>query len=81
MLSPSDRRQEGADFAGWAAHLGERVDRCGLAAVADDVQRLVATARDLGVALVAADVLADPAEPESARYRAFAVVVSTLVAW
>ena len=74
-------RRPGTDgFARWTAQLGARIDEHGLDAVADDVAKLVATARRHGVALVAAGVLADPAQPEPARHRAFAHVTSALVA-
>ena len=63
-------RRPGTDgFARWTAQLGARIDEQGLDAVADDVDKLVATARRHGVALVAAGVLADPAQPEPARHR------------
>ena len=74
-------RRPGTDgFARWTAQLGARIDEQGLDAVADDVAKLVATARRHGVALVATAVLADPAQPEPARHRAFAHVTSALVA-
>lgn len=74
-----NRRPGTAGFARWAAAVGERIDERGLGANAGDVNNLVATARRLGVATVAADVLADSSQPEPARLRAFAHVVSALV--
>jgi hypothetical protein len=74
-------RHPGSDsFAHRAAELGHRIDECGLAAVSGDVRSLISMARHQGVALVAAGVLADPTQPEPARVRAFAHVVSALVA-
>jgi hypothetical protein len=65
-------------FHRWIAAVGHRVDRNGLADCARDVDLVVGLARQLGVASVAADVLADPAEPDPARLRALSVVVSVL---
>ena len=76
----ANRRPGTAGFARWTAQLGERIDERGLAETAGDLDKLVGTARALGVALVAADVLADPTQPEPARHRAFAHVVSALLA-
>ncbi len=76
----ANRRPGTAGFARWSAQLGQLIDERGLAATADDLDKLVVTARRLGVAIVAVDVLADPAQPEPARLRAFAHVVSALVA-
>jgi len=76
----ANRRPGTAGFARWTAALGQRIDEHGLAAVTRDLDNLVAVARQLGVSPVAADVLADPTQPEPARHRAFAHVVSALVA-
>jgi hypothetical protein len=67
-----------AGFNRWIAAVGHRVDRYGLSGCARDVDNLVGVARQLGVATVAVDVLADPAEPDPARVRALSVVVSAL---
>lgn len=56
-----------------------RVDAEGLAALGRDVDNFVAVARQRGVAPVAADVLADPTQPEPARHQAFAHVASALM--
>jgi hypothetical protein len=74
-----DNRHPGTDgFNRWMAAVGQRVDRYGLTDCAFDVDNLVGVARQQGIASVAVDVLADPAEPDPARLRAFAVVVSAL---
>ena len=74
----ANRRPGTAGFARWVAQLGARIDEHGLAATADDLDKLVDTARRLGAALVAADVLADPTEPDVVRHRAFSHVASAL---
>ncbi len=79
-LTWANRRPGTDGFARWTAQLGARIDEQGLDAVADEVDELVSTARRHGVAIVATAVLADPAQPEPARHRAFAHVVSALVA-
>ncbi len=76
----ADRRPRPAGFDGWAGAVGQRLEDRGLAAVTGDLDELVTLARRLGVARVAADVLVDAAQPEPARYRAFAHVVAALVA-
>ena len=76
----ADRRPRPAGFDGWAAAVGQRLEDRGLAAITGDLDELVTRARRLGVARVAADVLADVSQPEPARYRAFAHVVAALVA-
>jgi hypothetical protein len=74
-----DNRHPGTvGFNRWMAAVGHRVDLHGLTECPRDVDNLVGVARQLGVAPVAVDVLADPAEPDPARLRAFAVVVSAL---
>jgi hypothetical protein len=73
-----NRRPGTAGFRRWTVALGERIESHGLAATSGDVDNLVAVARRLGVASAAADVLADPSEPEPARCQAFALVVSAL---
>jgi hypothetical protein len=78
-LTWDDSRPGTAGFARWTAAVGHRIDECGLAAVTRELDHCVAVARRTGVAPVAADVLADPTQPEPARQRAFAHVVSALV--
>jgi hypothetical protein len=74
-----DNRHPGsAGFSGWIAEVGHRIDRYGLSGCARDVDNIVGAARQLGVATVAVDVLADPGEPDPARLRALSVVVSAL---
>src|SRR5262245_10280531 len=75
-----DNRQPGTvGFDRWMAAVGQRLDQHGLTEFARDIDNLVGVARQLGIATVAVDVLADPAEPDPARLRAFALVVSALV--
>ena len=86
MLTPAtgveftwDNRHPGTvGFNRWMAAVGQRIDQHGLTDCPRDVDNLVGVARQLGIASVAVDVLADPAEPDPARLRAFAVVVSAL---
>lgn len=75
----ANRRPGTAGFARWTAAVGQRIDEHGLAATTHELDNLVAVARRLGVAPVATDVLADSTQPEPARHRAFAHVVSALV--
>jgi hypothetical protein len=76
----ANRRPGTAGFARWAACVGQRIDEHGLAATAREVDNIVAVARGLDVAPIAVDVLADPTQAEPARCRAFAHVVSALLA-
>ena len=74
-------RRPGTDgFARWTAQLGARITSRAWTrsprTSTSSSPRLAA----YGVALVAAGVLADPAQPEPARHRAFAHVASALVA-
>lgn len=78
-LTWDDRPPSTAGFPRWAAAVGHRIDEHGLAAVTRELDHVVAVARRHGVAPVAADVLADSTQPEPARQRAFAHVVSALV--
>ena len=75
----SNRRPGTAGFARWAVFVGRRIAEDGLAAHTRELDNLVAVARRLGVAQVEVDVLVDPSEPESARRRVVAHVVSSLV--
>jgi hypothetical protein len=68
-----------AGFARWAAAAGQRIAEHGLNASTRDVDDVIGVARQCGVAPVAVSILADTREPEPARLRAFAVVVSALV--
>ena len=75
-----DNRRPGTDgFALWAAALGQRIADHGLDDSDCDLANLIALARTRGVAPVPLTVLADTAEPQVARVRAFAIVVSALV--
>jgi hypothetical protein len=75
----SNRRPGTAGFALWAAAVGQRIADDGLDNSTRDLNNLIGVARRMGVAPVAVDVLADPTEPDTARMRAFAAVVSALV--
>jgi hypothetical protein len=75
----ANRRPGTAGFARWAAAVGQRIDENGLDDATRDLSNLVGVARRLGVAPVAVEVLADSTEPDPARLRAFATVVSALV--
>jgi hypothetical protein len=75
----SNRRPGTAGFARWAAAVGQRIAEHGLDCAARDLNNLIGIARRAGVAPVAVDVLANPSEPDTARTRAFAAVVSALV--
>ena len=80
MAAPADTGHAMGEtgFAQWSAAIGQRIDEHGLSVVAGELDQLLAVARRRGVAPVAAEVLADPTQPEPARYRAFAIVVSAL---
>lgn len=54
------------------------IDTYGIAAVEPEISQLVTEAHDRGVGGVAVDVLADRAQPEVARLRAFSRVVGLL---
>jgi len=71
----SDRSAGPPDFARWAAELEERATNDGLVAHSRALHHLVNVARDLGLEATAADILADPLEPDRARLRALAVLV------
>jgi hypothetical protein len=75
----ANRRPGTAGFARWAAAVGQRVADHGLDSSTRDLDNLIGAARRSGVAPVAVEVLADPTEPDPARMRAFAAVVSALV--
>jgi hypothetical protein len=75
----ANRRPGTAGFARWTAAVGQRIADHGLNSSTGDVNNLIGVARQAGVAPVAVDVLADPTEPDAARLRAFALVVSALV--
>jgi hypothetical protein len=62
------------------ASVGARLADEGFDLLADEIALVVASARRLGVAPVATEVLADPTEPDVARYRAFARVAAALSA-
>jgi hypothetical protein len=74
----ANRRPGTAGFARWTAFVGQRINDHGLVAATREVDNLVEVARQLAVATVAVDVLSDSTQPEPARCRAFAVVVSAL---
>jgi len=74
-----NRRPGTAGFARWTAAVGQRIDEHGLDRSTRDLDNLIGVARRLGVAPVAVDVLADATQPDPARLRAFALVVSALV--
>jgi hypothetical protein len=74
-----NRRPGTVGFARWTCAVGQGIDQHGLANYTRDVNNLIGVARRLGVAPVAVDVLADPSQPDPARLRAFALVVSALV--
>jgi hypothetical protein len=73
-----NRRPGSLGFARWTACVGQRIADHGLAANARDIDSLVGAALTAGVVPAAVGVLADPAEPDVARFRAFAVVASAL---
>jgi hypothetical protein len=55
--------------------IGRSIDERGLAAVpADELRAVADTARELGGSAVLAAVLADPAEPDVTRVRAFGLL-------
>ena len=58
--------------------IADDIDREGIAAVEADVASVVRRARDVQIAGVALDVLADRAEPAIARARAFGIVATRL---
>jgi hypothetical protein len=62
------------------ASLGARLADEGFDLHADELALVVAAARRLRVAAVAADVLADPNQPDVARCRAFARVAAAVSA-
>ncbi len=62
------------------ATLGARLADDGFERHADELALVVAAARRRRVAAVAADVLADPTQPDVARCRAFARVAAALSA-
>jgi hypothetical protein len=73
-------RRPGTDgFAQWAAAAGQRIADHGLGSSTRDLNNLIGIARRAGVAPVVVVVLDDPTEPDTARMRAFAAVVSALV--
>jgi hypothetical protein len=72
-----NRRPGTAGFARWTALIGQLISDHGLAA-SREVDNLFDVARRSGVATVAVQVLSDSSQPEVARCRAFAVVVSAL---
>jgi hypothetical protein len=75
-----DNRRPGTiGFARWAAAVGQRIDRHGLSESSRDVNNLIGIARRSEVSSTVADVLADSNEPDPARLRAFASIVSALV--
>jgi hypothetical protein len=74
-----NRRPGTAGFARWTAAVGRRIDEHGLDHSTRDLDNLIGVARQLGAAPVAVDVLADSTQPDPARLRAFALVVSALV--
>jgi hypothetical protein len=74
----ANRRPGTMGFARWTATVGQRLDELGLDAASHDIENLVAVARRYGVAPVAADVLADPSQPDVARLRAFSHVAAAL---
>jgi hypothetical protein len=75
----ANRRPGTAGFSRWAAAVGQHIADHGLDSSPRDLNSLIGVARRAGVAPVAVDVLCDPTEPDAARMRAFAVVVSALV--
>jgi hypothetical protein len=74
-----NRRPGTAGFARWSAAVGQRIDQHGLAESTRDIDNLVGVARRYGVSSTVVDVLADPSEPDPARLRAIARIVSALV--
>jgi hypothetical protein len=74
----ANRRPGTEGFARWTAFVGQRINDHGLLAATREVDNLVDVARQSGVATVAVDVLSDSTQPEPARCRAFALVVSAL---
>jgi hypothetical protein len=76
---PSRRWSGSPWFARWATHVGECIDAYGLGSVQRELDALVALARPLGVAPIAAEVLGDATQPEHTRIRAFARLVQALI--
>jgi hypothetical protein len=76
---PSRRWSGSPWFARWATYVGECIDAHGLSSVTREIDALVALARPLGVAPIAAEVLADQAQTEATRIRAFARLVQALI--
>lgn len=77
-LTRADRHPGTAEFARWTAFVGQLINDQGLVAATREVDDLVEVARQSGVTSVAVDVLSDSSQPEPARCRAFALVVSAL---
>ena len=79
-LRPSRRVPAFDYFESWTRWLGDEIAADRMSSVEPHLGELACAGRSVGVVPACCDVLADPTQPEVARARAFAKVVSAMSA-
>jgi hypothetical protein len=79
-LRPARRAPSFDYFHSWTRWLGDEIAAGGMSAVEPHLGELARAGQSLGVMPACCDVLADASQPEVARARAFAKVVSAISA-